>query len=179
MCTAEAYERDPRHLLHAVVSKWAGERPDEPALIGHGRGGAISWREFEAKSAALSGSLARMGFRRGDFLAASLPFVPELVLLEYACFRIGVMFAPLDLRLQPAEVVRSAQTIGARGYVFPARLRELGAAMRAHCEHTIELEDGFAPPRAEDVETARRLCAEVNENDGVLVIFTTGSTGAP
>ncbi|MFB3826972.1 MAG: class I adenylate-forming enzyme family protein [Bryobacteraceae bacterium] len=179
MCTAEVYERDPRHLLHEVVSKWARERPGDPALVGHGREGAISWREFEAGSAAVSASLAGMGFRRGDFLAASLPFVPETVLLEYACFRIGVIFAPLDLRLAPAEVARGIQTLGARGYVFPSRLRELGAAMRTHCEHTVELEQGFPPPRPQDVEAARRLSAEVAENDAALVIFTTGSTGAP
>ena len=70
--------------------------------------------------------MARLGFRKGDFLAASLPLADEHILLEFACFRLGVIHAPLDLRLQPAEVLRSVELIGARGYAFPGEDRRGG-----------------------------------------------------
>jgi acyl-coenzyme A synthetase/AMP-(fatty) acid ligase len=99
---------------------------------------------------ALAAELSRMGFRKGDFLAASLPLLNEHILLEYACFRLGVIHAPLDLRLQPAEVLRCLGLIRARGYAFPGRIAgvdfaALVEAARRSCdsiEHWIQ----FAPP---------------------------------
>ena len=111
------------HRLHRVVAKWAAERPDEPALINHDRDQPLSWREFDEQSTALALELVRMGFRKGDFLAASLPFLTGHVLLEYACFKIGVIHAPLDLRLPPAEVLRCLKLIRPRGYAFLGRTR--------------------------------------------------------
>ena len=67
-----------------------------------------------------------MGFRKGDFLAVGLPLADEHILLEYACFRLGVIHAPLDLRLQPSEVMRCLASIGARGYAFPGKNRRGG-----------------------------------------------------
>lgn len=175
-CTARMYDAEP-HLLHAVVARWAAERPEQPALIGHDRGRVVSWRELEEVSAALAVELLRMGFTRGDFVAASLPFLPELVILEYACFRIGVVFAPLDLRLQPAEVLRCLETIRPRGYFFPARLAELGAAVSRHCGY-VQYVAPF-PPDEFTPHASASIAAEVAEDDGALVIFTTGSTGTP
>ena len=38
------------------------------------------------------------------------------VLLEYSCFKIGVIVAPLDLRLSPAEVIRALEILRPRGF---------------------------------------------------------------
>ena len=87
-----------------------------------------------------------MGFRQGDYLAASLPLLNEHILLELACFRLGVIHAPLDLRLPPAEVVRCLNLIRPNGYFFlgktaAADFAALGEAVRARCdsiEHLVQ-----------------------------------------
>jgi acyl-CoA synthetase (AMP-forming)/AMP-acid ligase II len=208
-CTLEDFETRfaDRHLVHGVAAKWARERGDAPALVNADRKQPVSWAEFERTTTALAMQLLRMGFRKGDFFATSLPLLTEHIFLEYACFKIGVVFAPLDLRLAPAEVIRSLGALHAKAFAFlgqtqVADFRELGRAVEKHCgfvEHMIQ----FSPP-ADVIEGAvsayqvaeearavaagappelfaayRAATAAVHENDGALVIFTTGSTGAP
>lgn len=195
-----------RHRLPDVLRYWAARMPERTALIDVRRGREICWRELQRKVRALARELLRVGFRKGDFLAVSLPFSLEHVFLEYACFEIGLIHAPLDLRLPPDEVMRAVQAVQAKGFVFPgplgpAEFRELGRAVQRHCpgvEHLIQVsapEDTIPgaiayselAARAEqtsvaehDLEQAREAAlATLSENDGAQVIFTTGSTGAP
>jgi acyl-CoA synthetase (AMP-forming)/AMP-acid ligase II len=189
--TLEQFEveyRD-RHLIHAAVDHWAAQRPGDAAVLNASRGSKLTWAELQRGSVALAAELSRMGFRKGDFLAASLPLLNEHILLEYACFRLGVIHAPLDLRLQPAEVLRCLGLIRARGYAF--HFAALGEAVGRHCdsiEHLIQ----FAPPReciaaavsfadvmARAASGAAPVPSDVAEQDGAQVIFTTGSTGSP
>ena len=194
--TLEEFEtgyRD-RHLLHRAVDWWAARRPGEPAIVNSTRGTTLTWRELESGSMALAAELARMGFRQGDFLAASLPLLNEHILLELACFRLGVIHAPLDLRLQPAEAIRCLNLIHPKGYLFPGKtpaadFAALGEAVRARCdsiEHLVQFSpagqciagaisvlDLLARAHPEPFES------HVAEHDGAQVIFTTGSTGSP
>lgn len=212
--TLNHYEQQfrDRHLVHGVLEKWARERPRATALINADRKQQLDWAGFDQSSTALALQLLRMGFRKGDFLATSLPLLTEHVLLEYACFKLGAILAPLDLRLAPAEVIRSIGLLRPRGFAFlgqtpVADFRELGRAVRKYCPYVERLMQ-FSPPEeviegAESAlviaEEARKLAtgdveaslrtdllaayqqaaAAVGENDGALVIFTTGSTGAP
>ena len=183
-----------RHLLHAAVDYWAERAPGEIAILNATRGTQLTWLGLQRGSLALAHELSRLGFRRGDFLAASLPLLDEHILLEYACFRLGVIHAPLDLRLQPAEVIRCVNLIGAKGYCFLGRTSAadfgaLGEAVRGRCP-SVELFLQFAPA-AERISgatggfellagaSAEPFESQVTEDDGAQVIFTTGSTGSP
>jgi len=208
--TLAQFEQDfrDRHLVHAVVAKWAKERPHAAAIVNADRKQEIAWATFDATTTALAMQLLRMDFRKGDFLATSLPLLTEHLFLEYACFKIGVILAPLDMRVAPAEVIRSLGLIRARAFAFlgatpVADFRELGRAVKTHCP-SVEKLIQFSPPE-EVIENAesfftladqaraiaaggpppelyaayRAATAAVHEEDGALVIFTTGSTGAP
>jgi fatty-acyl-CoA synthase len=141
-----------RHLLHGVVRKWAGQKPHATALINAETGESVTWEHFDQVTTALALKLVEMGFQKGDFLATSLPFLIEHIYLEYACFKIGVVHAPLDLRLKAPEVIRCLGLIKAKGYAFLGRtpladFGELGKAVQANCpfiSHFIQ----FAPPDA-------------------------------
>ncbi|MBX3414434.1 MAG: acyl--CoA ligase [Pirellulales bacterium] len=146
--TLEHYEQDfaDRHLLHGVIAKWARETPDKIALVEHDTGRECSYAQFHQLTGALALKLLELGFRKGDFLATSLPLLAEHIFLEYACFRIGVIHAPLDLRLKAPEVARSLDLIKPRGFVFlgktpVADFSQLGRAIQEACpyiEHFIQ-----------------------------------------
>jgi acyl-CoA synthetase (AMP-forming)/AMP-acid ligase II len=189
-----------RHLLHGVVAKWAKDRPEVAAILSADGKRTVTWKDFDRVTTAMARELLRLGFAKGDFLVTMLPMSVDHVLLEYGCFKIGVIVAPLDLRLQPAEVMRALDTLRPRGFVglgvkAPFDFKELWRAVQEHCpwiEHWIAMdsEEEIAGTRsfAAIAEAAWRdgdsaaldgIAASVTEDDGALVIFTTGSTGSP
>jgi len=212
--TLEHYEQDfaDRHLLHGIVAKWAREKPDALAIINFDTKDECSWERFEQTTTALALKLLDMGFEKGDYFATSLPLLTEHIFLEYACFKIGVVTVPLDLRLKGPEVIRCLSLVQAKGFAFlgkteVADFSALGQAVKENCpfvEHLVQ----FSPPE-ETIEGATSAFAlagaaaqiageamqnpaesdllkkfgaanqSIDENDGCLVIFTTGSTGYP
>lgn len=178
-CTLAQYETEyrERHLIHGAVDYWAARRPEAPALINATRDTTTDWATLQRMSLALAAELLRLGFRKGDYLATSLPLLTEHVFLEYACFRIGVIHVPLDLRLSSDEVVRCLTLVRPRGYATA-----LGLDIRRECEGIVHLWDGagFAGLcRAAIANEGPVEWPEVTREDGAQVIFTTGSTGRP
>lgn len=134
------YERDfaDRHLLHQAISKWAKETPDHVAIAEFDTGHEYTYQQFEQITTAVALRLIELGFRPGDFFATSLPLTAEHVFLEYACFKIGVVHAPLDLRLKAPEVIRSLKLVEPKGYALlgktpVADFNMLGMAVKAEC----------------------------------------------
>ncbi|MGD0345584.1 MAG: class I adenylate-forming enzyme family protein [Terracidiphilus sp.] len=195
-----------RHLLHSVVAKWARERPEATALVSAETGRTVTWTEFDRFTTALACEWLRLGFKKGDYLVTLLPTSVDHVLLEYGLFEIGVIVVPLDLRLPVAEVIRVIEMLRPRGFVSlglygPIDFREMGRAVKAKCpciEHAFTVstaapDEGFHSYAAL-ADAASRTAANtadagaaqlaamaptITENDGALVIFTTGSTGSP
>jgi acyl-CoA synthetase (AMP-forming)/AMP-acid ligase II len=207
--TLDDYEKTfaDRHLLHGVVVRWAKARPDAPAILSAESDRTVTWSEFDRLTTALARELLRMGFAKGDFLVTLLPLSVDHVLLEYGCFKIGVIVAPLDLRLSQAEVIRALEILRPRAFAGlgvkgPLDLRPLWRAVQAESpwvRHWIAVDSEDAIPGTQSFASvagaALRGVADrnpetgadslpltevaVTEDDGALVIFTTGSTGSP
>jgi acyl-CoA synthetase (AMP-forming)/AMP-acid ligase II len=206
--TLDDYNRQfaDRHLLHGVVAKWARERDEATALVSAQTGRTVTWSEFDRFTMALACEWLRLGLKKGDYVVTLLPMSVDHVLLEYSLFKIGVIVVPLDLRLPAAEVLRVVEMLRPRGFVClglygPIDFREVGRAVQAKSSSighfftvsTAAPDEGFRS-YAELADAASRTAANtldggaaelaaaasaVKEDDGALVIFTTGSTGSP
>src|SRR3981081_52945 len=52
----------------------------------------------------LAGGLAERGLQKGDRVALHMANLPELVIAYFACFRVGVIATPLNIRFKAAEL---------------------------------------------------------------------------
>ncbi len=134
-------------LLNSYPEKWAGETPEKAALVQHEDGKTISYKNFNRLVDFFALRLLDMGIKKGDRVATMLVLIPEHVLLMYACFKIGAIIAPLDVRLKESEVVRDLDKIKPKAFFFLGKtpvidFREMGKAVRDNCpyvEHLVQL----------------------------------------
>lgn len=166
-----------RQTLHGVIDDWAARAPGALAVINATRDTSMTFAELRGRSLAVARALVRLGFRKGDFLATSLPLSDDHIVLEYGCFRAGVIHVPLDLRLSREELLRSLRLVGARGYATALPHNVTGDVEGLdHIWDSGALHEFIA--RAAEQPGDMSL-PEVQPADGAQVIFTTGSTGRP
>lgn len=94
------------HTVVAAIEKWVQDRPNKTALIFYDTEKKVTYKEFNDAITAMAFKLYNMGFRKGDILVTSLPFLYEHTVLGYACAKLGVIWTPLDLRLKPPEIMK-------------------------------------------------------------------------
>lgn len=185
------------------VAEHARRAPGAIALLEHNTGETVTWKQLDAAADAFAARLLAAGYRKGDVVATSLPLLKEHVFLLVACYRVGVVLAPLDLRLRAGELRAAFEKLRPRGHFFvgaPALLPVLQEVVGKFpgVRHWVQFQqepDGILPGatwvkdftrrikldylKAKLLGTVRRARARVGRRDGCLVIFTTGSTGSP
>ncbi len=171
-------------LLNDYPEKWARIDPAMPALIQYEDGNTVTYKQFNTLVDFFALRLLDMGIGKGDRVATMLVLVPEHVILMYACFKIGAIIAPLDVRLKEAEVVRDLNKIKPRVFFFlgetPLRdFREVGQAVKESCpyvEHLVQFTPN--PKPGELLEGAVAITSLMNKPKLVALklkdIFTGG-----
>lgn len=199
-------KQDLLQLLPDYIDIYAEQKPEELALIEYDTETEVPWKEFATNTKAFAAKLLDMGLEKGDVIATTLPLLKEHVYLMFACFRIGIIIAPLDLRLKTREVLKCFEMIQPKAYFFLGKTDVndfrymVGELMdnNSSCEHWIQFDlrpdlimkgaisiAQFAMSIEKtyiggiltgSVKSAAKL---VGKRDPALIIFTTGSTGFP
>ncbi|MFX0085211.1 MAG: class I adenylate-forming enzyme family protein [Candidatus Hodarchaeota archaeon] len=188
------------------VDHYAKTQGSDVAIIEYDTEEMVTWKDFATKSKAFAAKLLSLGIKKGDIVATSLPLLKEHIFLMYACYRIGAIIAPLDLRLKAQEIDRNLAKIKPKIYFFLGKTERLdfrpliAEVMKNHpeCKYWVQFQkepdlimDGaigiaeFAKGirntyiKALITRKIKRAQSYVNKNDPCLIIFTTGSTGYP
>ena len=139
-------ERTPN--VAALLADAARRRPEHPALIWEG--GALSWRDLEARAAAMARRLARQGVGAGDVIALLLPNTWGLVAALWGGLALGATVAPLNPLLAGDERGRILGHLGPRAVVDTAPAEDAAPEL------------AIADPTAPGI-----------------ILYTSGSTGQP
>ena len=143
-------------LVNSYVEKWAKMQPDSVAMVQHEDGREITYKKFASLIDFFALKLLDIGIKKGDRVATQLVLLPEHMALMYACFKIGAIIAPLDLRLSENEVVRDINKIEPVAFFFlgetPVRdFREVGKAVQKGCASVKHLVQFTADPKPGDI----------------------------
>ena len=155
-------------LLNSYLEKWAGTAPERVAMVQYEDGKTMTYRQFVEAVDLIALNLLDMGLKKGDRLATMLLTFPEHYVLMYACFKIGVIVAPLDLRLKENEVLRDLDKIEPRAFFFlgstPARdFRTVGEAVRDNCSYVRHLVQFTPDPKPGDIIAGAASVAEFTD----------------
>ena len=188
------------------IEFYAKKRKNAIAITEFNTGEKVTWGKFNQSVSAFSAKLLSLGLKKGDIIATSLPMLKEHVYLIYACYRIGLIVAPLDLRLKTEEIVYCLEKIKPKAYFFLGKtpLADFRPMIKDVMKQTTGIKywiqfqkeaefimegaigiSDFAKDIKKifikslftgSVKKARKL---VTKRDPCLIIFTTGSTGSP
>ncbi len=171
-------ERD--HDLH-VIGRWISERarqtPRRSAIEFDGR--ATTYAKLDARSTDLARALLHYGLNPGDRIATLTENRPEHVELLFACAKAGLIMAPLNWRLAAPELAAQLK-------IFTPALITSSNMHRARMEEAHSLAMSATPvidleTLAQELGPASLVSAlpAVDDDDGLLIIATSGTTGTP
>jgi len=142
------------------------------ALDAEGSRTEFSFGEVAGGAARLAGTLAARGVGRGDIVMTVIGNRPEWVLALAACFRLGAVALPCTLQLRAADL-RARMDVAEPALVLAGR-----------DEADVVRQTGFtgpvlAVPDPRLLESPRAPAAELAPDDPALIVFTSGTAGAP
>ena len=187
-----------RHLpkrADQIAIIWEGDHPDESKRI--------SYRQLHEHVCRFANVLKTHGVKKGDTVTIYLPMIPEAAYAMLACARIGAVhsivfggFSPESLagRIQGCkskvvitadEGLRGGRKVSLKVNVDQALERAPGIVETVlvvrRTGGAIDWVDGRDIWYANAVAAASPTCApvEVNAEDPLFILYTSGSTGAP
>lgn len=162
-------------LLNSYLEHWAKAFPGKAAMIQHEDGKTVTYQRFLSLIDFFALRLLEMGIGQGDRVATQLVLIPEHMMLMYACFKIGAIAAPLDLRLKDEEVVRDLNKINPKAFFFlgntPVRdFRKVGQAVKEKCPSVKYLIQFTADPKPGDLLEGVMGITEMMDKKTLLVL---------
>ncbi len=169
--------------LSRIIERHAQFAPAKTAIHFQERDIAYAelWHRIDA---ATHGLAARLGVRKGDRIAFLGYNHPEMVVMLFALARLGAMLVPLNFRLAPPEhrVILDHADVTAV-MVEPDFFAHCAAIRSARPElRRVALSDapqGWLDWRAIAAPGARPAEIAGEDADPVLIVYTSGTTGAP
>jgi acyl-CoA synthetase (AMP-forming)/AMP-acid ligase II len=167
-------------LFGELLAHWARERPADTALVFGDR--AWTWADFDERVRRLSGALAAAGVTRGDRVAFVDKNHPACLETTFAAAGIGAANAVVNWRLSGDELAYVLEDAGAKVIFAGAEMRPALEAIRDRLPavERVVLVGGDADEYESFLTSAApHAGTDVGEDDGVLVMYTSGTTGFP
>jgi fatty-acyl-CoA synthase len=156
-----------------TLGRWLSDRarttPDRVAI--RYLDADLSYEALDRRAARLAAGLAERGLGRGDRLATLTGTSPDHVATFFACARLGVALQPISWRLAPAEIAYQLADAEPALLLASAEHEELARAAGA----PVEIARIADPTLEADGEVADIA----NDDDPLLLVYTSGTTGKP
>jgi fatty-acyl-CoA synthase len=166
------------HTLDRWIRDRARATPERVA-IDHA-GGLMTYAELDGRSEGLAAGFLVAGLRRGDRVATLTGNSAEHVVVFFACAKAGLTLLPLNWRLSAVELAYQLDDAGPALLLVEPGLEAAGAdAVSAAARAPRMLALGGDEQR--ELEPGRPAVppAPVEDDDALLLVYTSGTTGKP
>ena len=142
----------------------------------------LSYQQLEHRSNRLANALLGLGLQRGDRVGVCLPNCFEVVELELACYKAGLVKAPINARLSPHEVAQVVTNAGASVVLTTRARADAFLPLRGDAQPRLLLLDAPAGS-AEHYESQLARAsdsfepARVMRDELAVLHYTSGSSG--
>ncbi len=168
----------------SVLHRQAETRPTETALV---FGDDVwSYQRLATEAERLARAMLARGLRPGDRVVLHMANLPEMAVAYYACFRIGALAAPLNIRFKTAELRPLLRRLQPSLYLGQARLYEQVADIDPEivlpsARYVLgDCDDVWAQPWAKLLEDiGARPIPSLDPDAPALLLATSGTTGVP
>ena len=163
------------NFIEDVLERFPASKPAAVAISHRGERRVWAFGELIARSAGLSGAFAARGVGRGDVVMILAGNRIEWVLAMLACWRMGAIALPCSTQLRRRELqlrLRAASVVLCVGE--EEALGELPDSMPAMTMSDVSRVMDEERPQEAPVEPA-----DLDPDDGALIVFTSGTTGEP
>ncbi len=183
-------------MLSDLLSAVANRLPDKEALVFNDE--RVSWAKFDQRVDYLAKAFLELGIRRGDRIGIICTTRPEYVYTYLAAARIGAILVGFSVLYTSPEVMRLAQLTKPTALIVLGQVKDKKLAetlkplvkslpfirhfivIGGGCPSSgLAFEELIAADRPAQTAALASRKAELDENDGVLIVFTSGSTGLP
>ena len=161
--------------LAALLLQRVRSQPGAPALR-HGET-VFTYEQLAARVARLAGALQSLGLRRGDRVAVWSENRPEYIELELAAAWLGLVVACLNWRLTADEQRHCIQLVEPAACIVSPRYADSLRALDLQGPRVLAFGPAFEAWR----ESAAPIGpdAQVQPEDGLVILYTSGTTGLP
>ena len=140
------------------------------------QGRQISYGQLLDRVQRAAAMLAALGLRRGDRIALLAHNRPEYFELELASANLGVMTACLNWRLSQRELAYCIELVSPKLVIVET---ELAGNLNAAAEGRQLIELGPHYERLLQQQSGRPAPILANSEDGLVILYTSGTTGQP
>ncbi len=167
--------RAGRLTIGDLLRAQAGRTPDAPAVTEGER--TLSYRQFNARVNRLAQALLARGVVHGARIAVLSENRLEYVELEFACAKVGAIACALNWRLADPELQHCVRLVAPSMAIVSPRFAEALGRIDHGVRDVLTLGAPYEAALASATE--REPAIEVDPEDGLLILYTSGTTGLP
>ncbi|MGY9057348.1 MAG: acyl-CoA synthetase [Alphaproteobacteria bacterium] len=152
------------------------------AAINLGGNAGFTYRTFHDRIDSIAAWLAdTSGIGEGDRVALLGHACVDVFAVQFACFRLGAIFVPLNIRLAAPELIAILDNCTPKALLHDAAFTTLAGevATNGSATHVVPIspDSAFAKAAASGQRLERR--AEMALHDVATILYTSGTTGLP
>lgn len=158
--------------------------PGKTATVDMASGRRRTYAQLHDRVARVAGYLRQLGVVRGDRVCVLAPNSTDLIDLQFACWRLGALYVPLNFRLTASELAYIVADAGPRAMFVDQQFDTLADAVLAEAPvaHRIGLDGlGGDSPFEAGTASAAPLYTMIDQHpdDLCMLMYSSGTTGRP